>query len=252
MLVETPTVIRYKGSCALFIYRMLDMTRVAPSKELQSVLIKEVRFLYHLFCVTVYGDPRAENVEKLISWCVSLGKDVKLDNFKDMYTEALLNFNLENITPPQFMFSFSTIWDSIHFICLIADEMVVNRDSLDIDMVRENIKNIKWIFYNIFIVLFCPMCAKHFLTINSFPYEVEKVEVALYNEKMGDPLTLVQEYNRSMSTKNVLYTNHLVYESMLFHNHVNSYRPIQQNNDKLNKFQKMDWTLYKKLLGIIN
>lgn len=251
MLVETPTLIRYKGSFALFIFRILDMARVAPAKELQGVLIKEVKFLYHLACVTVYDDPQEAKVAKLADWAADLGKDIKLDVFKDMYIEMIKTLNLELLQPPQFVFSFTTIWDSIHYLCLLGDEMVAERDKLEYDSLKTHMKNLKWVFYNVFIILFCPMCARHFLTIDTFPYEIEKIEVALYREKMGEPLLLVQEITRNMATKNVLHTHHLLYASMMFHNHVNGYRPIQQSNDELNRFQRMDWAIYKNLLGIL-
>jgi hypothetical protein len=251
MLVETPTLKRYKGSFALFNFRILDMARMAPAKELQGVLVKEVKFLYHLMCVTVYGDSREESVGKLSDWATNLGSDLKLEVFKDMYGGMLKDLGLTELEPPQYVFSFTTIWDAIHYMCLLGDEMVAERESYDPDSIRLSVKNLKWVFYNIFIILFCPMCARHFLTIDTFPYEVEKVEVALYREKMGEPLVLAQELTRSVATKNVLLTHHLLYQSMLFHNHVNGYRPIQQNNDTLNKFQRMDWGVYKTLLGIL-
>nr|QNN89529.1 ORF78 [Pieris brassicae granulovirus] len=50
MLVETQTVLKYKQSFALFVYRMLDMTRMAPSPELKQVLKNEVHFCM-IYCV---------------------------------------------------------------------------------------------------------------------------------------------------------------------------------------------------------
>jgi len=251
MIVETQTVIRYKDSFALLVYRLLDMVRMAPSIEIQSVLKKEVTFLYGLMCLMVYNEGSGEeSVYEMVDWAASLGSDIKLDVFKDMYLEKLTQLRLRDLEPKKFLFSFSTIWDSIHLLCMIGDDMVMNRHLHEPEMVRSCIRNLKWVFYNVFIVLFCPICAKHYLSINNFPYEFERVEVALYREKMGEPIQFVEEVNRNQIHKNLLLKNHLLYKSMVFHNHINSYRPIQHVNDELNKFQRMDWVILKSLVGI--
>ncbi|APO13964.1 P33 [Plodia interpunctella granulovirus] len=250
MFVETLTIGRYKNSFALFVYRLLDMTRMAPSPELKTVLVKEVKFLYSLICLIMYDDNKSDKMEDLIEWASNLDSDIKLAEFQEKYVEKLKSLDLDNLEPQKYSFSFGTIWDSIHFMCLIADDIIHNRDSYEYEHVSSCIKNLKWVFYNIFIVLFCPVCARHYLTVDSFPYELERVEVALYREKMGEPLVLTQEINRNQGHKNVLFKHHLTYKSMLFHNHVNNYRPIQHKKDELNKFQRMEWTLYKTLLGI--
>ncbi|ACZ63564.1 PrGVORF78 [Pieris rapae granulovirus Wuhan] len=251
MLVETQTVLKYKQSFALFVYRMLDMTRMAPSPELKQVLKNEVHFLYDLLCLIIYNDNKEESINVLIDWASVVGSDIKLDVFKDMYIEKLTQLNLQEFAPAKFLFSFTTIWDSIHLMCLIADDIIINRHIYEKETVMSCISNFKWIFYNIFIILFCPICAKHYLTVDTFPYEFERVEVALYREKMGEPLQLVEEITRNQIHKNILYKNNLLYKSMIFHNHVNNYRPIQHKQDELNNYQRMDWSLLKTLLGII-
>ncbi|ABC61208.1 P33 [Choristoneura occidentalis granulovirus] len=250
MIVETQTVERYKQSFSLFVYRLLDMIRMAPSTELKHVIKNEVIYLYEIICLIMYGNNQKQRVNEMVEWASSLGSDIQMAVFKDMYQYKLKELTMSELEPKNFVFTFSTIWDSIHLMCLIGDDIIINRQSYDVDIIMACIKNLKWVFYNIFIVLFCPVCAKHYLTIDTFPYEFEKVEVALYREKMGDPLHLVDEIARNQSHKNILHKNHLVYHSMLFHNHVNSFRPIQHANAELNNFQRMDWRLYKNLLGI--
>ncbi|AKN80742.1 P33; sulfhydryloxidase [Diatraea saccharalis granulovirus] len=250
MLIETQTVIRYKHSFSLLVYRLLDMVRMAPSSEIQLVLKKEVKFLYGLLCLIVYNESYEENITALVEWAAGLGSDIKLDTFKIMFIEKLNQIHLRDLEPKNFLFTFSTIWDTIHFLCMIGDDIVMNRHLYDLDEVWRYIRNLKWVFYNVFIVLFCPICAKHYLTINNFPYEFERVEVALYREKMGEPIQFVDEIKRNQSHKNLLFNNYLLYKSMLFHNHVNSYRPIQHVNDELNQFQRMEWPILKNLLGI--
>nr|ANY57595.1 PlxyGVORF76 protein [Plutella xylostella granulovirus] len=249
-MIETPTYIRYKNSFKLFIFRMLDMTRMAPAAELQSVICEEVKFLYHLICILEFQDNKNTQIDALISWCVNLGTDIKLDIVKDMYMEKLKQLNLQDLDPVKYNFSFPVIWDSIHYMCLLADEIVLYRKNYDIDLVIKTIDNFKWVFYNVFIILFCPTCSRHYLTVDNFPYEFEKVQVALYKEKMGEELILVEEETRNMSIKNYLLTNQLLYKSMLFHNHVTNYKPIQHKNDELLNLPKMEWSIYKKLLAI--
>lgn len=247
----TPTLERYKTSYGLFVYRMLDMARVAPSAEIKQVLINEAKFLYGLMCSLTYNDSKSAEIDALIKWGTNLGTDIKLDQFKDMYVQKLTELRLPDMIPPRFVFSFSTIWDSIHLMCYIADVMVLNRHKYTYEQVTTCISNFKWVFYNMFIILFCPVCAKHYLTVDTFPFEFEQVQVALFRESLGEPLVLVNEINRNQSQKNILYKYHLLYKSMLFHNHINSYRPIQHKNNQLNDFQRMDWSLYTTLLNIV-
>ncbi|UXX41888.1 p33 [Psilogramma increta granulovirus] len=253
MLVETQTVARYKQSFLLFIYRLLDMTRVAPSPNLQQVIQNEVMYLYELACLLMYNkcdDNKSVSIKNLIKWAGGLGSDIEITAFNDMYAQQLTQYNLEKMLPKNFVFTFTVIWDSIHLMCMMADDIIVNRHMYDSHNIMQCIRNFKWTLYNVFIVLFCPICAKHYLTINTFPYEFERVEIALYREKMGEPLQLVDEILQGQIHKNILYKHHLVYNSMVFHNHVNSYRPIQHKQDELNKFQRMEWVLYKNLLGL--
>ncbi|UYE99127.1 MAG: p33 [Betabaculovirus sp.] len=253
MLVETQTVARYKQSFLLFIYRLLDMTRVAPSSELRQVIQNEVIYLYELACLLVYNkgnENKSVSIKMLVQWAGELRSDIEITAFNDMYSQQLTQYNLEEMLPKNFVFTFTVIWDSIHLMCMMADDIIANRHIYDTDIVTRCIRNLKWILYNVFIVLFCPICAKHYLTVNTFPYEFERIEIALYREKMGEPLQLVDDILQTQIHKNILYKHHLVYNSMVFHNHVNSYRPIQHKRDELNKFQRMEWVLYKTLLGL--
>jgi Baculoviridae FAD-linked sulfhydryl oxidase len=252
MINETPTVLKYKNSYLIYIFRMLDMARMAPADKLQEIITDEVKFLYHLICVVVYASKREESVTLLVDWCIALGSDLKLDALADMYVVKLNELNLQALNPGKYTLSFATIWDSIHYLCLLGDALVVHRNEFDSVIVAGIIKNLKNVFYNIFIILFCPICAKHYLTVNIFPYEFEKIEVALYRESKGDPIIMVNEENKITSSKNVLVHNNLIYKSMVFHNHVNNYRPIQHNNESLNNFERMDWSTYKLQLGINN
>lgn len=263
MLTVTPIVSRYIESFSLFVYRMLDLTRMAPMEELKSTLTNEVIFLYNCL-YTIITNNNSDNyankninatIDSLVNWAALLGSDIPINTFQDMYIEKLTQLNVaQEFTPNnnKFVFSFTTIWDSIHLMCLIADDIVSNRHMHTYDAVMTCLTNFKWIFYNMFIILFCPICAKHFLTVDTFPYEFERVQVALYREKMGEALQLTDELTRNQSHKNVLLKNHLLYKSMEFHNHVNNYRPIQYNNDEFNMFQRMNWTMYKSLLNIKN
>ncbi|AAM70283.1 hypothetical protein [Phthorimaea operculella granulovirus] len=251
MLVETQTVLRYKESFSLFVYRILDMVRMAPSHELRNTLKNEVRFLYGLLRMIKDVDTTQASIDELIEWSAVLGSDIPLDVFKDMYTDKLKRLNLSKFEPQKFVFTFSTIWDCIHLLCLMCDDAIINRHNDSYENILSFVRNLKWVYYNIFIVLFCPVCARHYLTVNTFPFELERIEIALYREHMGEPIQMVDEcINRSQSHKNVLYRHHLVYVSMLFHNHVNGYRPIQHKKDDLNRFQRMEWGIYKNLLGL--
>ncbi|ACH69455.1 p33 [Trichoplusia ni granulovirus LBIV-12] len=251
MLTYTPLVKRYINSFQLFNFRMLDMIRVAPAEKLKNLLYSEVKFLYHLNCLIVYKESRSTDVDALLQWFQSLNADLKLEDIKDLYINKLQELKLSQLDPQKYLFSFTTIWDAIHLMAYMGDEMVIKRDQLPHESVMAFFKNLKWVFYNIFIILFCPKCARHFLTVDIFPYEIERVEVALYREKLGEPLIIVQEETRSMAAKNYLLSYHLLYKSMLFHNHVNNYRPIQSNSPDMNNYQRMEWNVYKNMLGLV-
>lgn len=229
---------------------MLDMIRVAPADKLKNLLYAEVKFLYSLNCLLVYKETRSTEIEALLQWTHSLNEDLKLEEVKDMYINKLQELKLSQLDPQKYLFSFTTIWDAIHLLAYLGDEMVLKREQLENEVVMLYFKNLKWVFYNVFIILFCPKCARHYLTVDVFPYEIERIEVALYREKLGEPLILVNEETRIMATKNYLLTNHLLYKSMQFHNHVNSYRPIQSNAPDMNDFQRMEWSVYKTMLGL--
>lgn len=226
---------------------MLDLLRVAPSADLQTILEKEIKFLYGMLSLLIRGNMEREKIDIIVTWASKLGADIQLNVYETMYVERLKQIDLEEFIPSKFLFSFSVIWDSIHLLCLIADDIIINRELYESEMVSAYIRNLKWVFYNMFVILFCPVCARHFLTIDTFPFEFERIEVALFREKNGEPIVLAEEEKREhKNNQNFLYKYNLLYKSMIFHNHVNNYRAIQQNNKELNNFQRMEWTLYKK------
>ncbi|ABQ52026.1 hypothetical protein SlGVgp083 [Spodoptera litura granulovirus] len=250
MITDTQLMTRYVNSFLILSFRMLDLTRVAPVVEIKSILIKETKFLYTICCLLIYGNAKVSQCEALVEWGAYQDPDANLDVVQKMYMEKLSLLGLGELNVNKYTFSFTTIWDSMHLLCHLGDSIVQQRHSLSYEQVSLFIKNLKWIFYNIFIILFCPRCAKHYITVNTLTYEIERVELALYREKMGEPIIMVNEETRSMAVKNTLLTNHLLYQSMKFHNHINGYRPIQTGNDELNKFQRMDWNAYRTLLGL--
>nr|AJA91719.1 P33 [Adoxophyes orana granulovirus] len=250
MQSETQTFIKYKQSYALFVYRFLDLARMAPSENLKNVISKQVQFLYELQCLLIYNKSYAEQVTILIQWASHLGADIKLETFQNMYLSKLEQLDLQKLSPAHYTFTFTVIWDSIHLMCLVSDNIISNRQSFSLDNVMLYMSNIKWVFYNMFLILFCPICAKHYLTVNIFAYEFEKIETALYREIMGESIIESEEILKTQSHKNVIMKNGLLYASMVFHNHVNNYRPIQHKNKNLNNYQRMSWTILKSLLAI--
>lgn len=250
MLPESPLLTQYIDSFSQLVFRMLDMMRLAPEQKLKELLNNEVQFLYHLLALVRYQDPKHASVDALLQWANTLGSDIQLEQMRSMYTSTLERLGIEELAFGRNNFTFSTIWDSMHFLCLLCDDLVENRKEVGIEIVKSTVRNLKWVFYNFFIILFCPKCAKHFLTVNNFPYTLEQIEVALYRETQNEPIVFAHEINRSTSHKNVLLYNHALYNSMVFHNHINNYRPIQTSNDSLNNYQRMDWGLYKQLLNL--
>jgi len=251
MIPISPLFNRYKDSYLLFLFRFLDLTRVSLSKDLSNILYHEVIYMYQIGSLVVYKTVKERDLDELFDWFRNLSSEKSLENVKSMYEEKMNILNLKEMCPYNYTFTFTTIWDTIHFLCIIVDDLVMSRNKYTFDFVKHNLQNIKSIFFNMFIILMCPVCANHYLQVKGFLIsELEHIEISLYRESQGEPIIFQEEETRSISTKNVLLTNHMLYKSMVFHNRVNGYRPIQRNYDKLNNFKRMDWNRYKNELNM--
>ncbi|BAG74647.1 hypothetical protein [Helicoverpa armigera NPV NNg1] len=253
MIPLTPLFSRYRDSYFLFTFRYMDLIRSSPSKELALILSKELTYLYHIACLITYKDIQEQEIDQLREWLLSLPQTMTLEQMKTEFSNKMEQLNLRAPQPKNYAYTFTTIWDSIHFLCLLIDDMVESREKYDNELIRQHLRLMKPVFYNVFFKLNCPMCRNHYLTIKGYLImQVERIEVALYREKYGEKIVMVDEMRATDATENVLMRHGMLYASMMFHNHVNDYRwiqrnvqpPVQQNT------QRMDWTTYKNLLQL--
>lgn len=263
MIPLTPLFSRYKDSYLLYSFRLLYMLCASKSAHLRKLLTIQVTYLYHFACLMKYKDIQKYEVQQLIEWALNMSPEVELQNFRIEFIDKTNELNLRSCQPKSFMYTFTTIWDTIHFLCLIADDMVYTRERSSLDLIAQQLKTIKVLFYNMFFVLQCAMCRDHYMNIKGYMiYHLELMEIALDKERYGDPIVFVDTYQQgttiteaatattTTTTTNTLMTNLMVYVSMLFHNHVNDYKWLQRNIKPPIHYERMTWSEYKKLLNI--
>jgi hypothetical protein len=251
MIPLTPLYSRYKDSFFLFIFRLMDLMRVSTSDKMTLNLSKELTYLYHVACLIAYKDVPEKEIAELQSWAIALPKNIKLDEMKQLFIEKMNELNLRAFLPKNYTYTFTTIWDTFHLMAMIVDDMVANRDKYNYNFITHHLNNFKSFYINIFIKLLCPVCAYHYLlTRGVMVVAIEQLEIALRKEHEGTPIVMVDEINRNKGLKNYLLTHYIVYTSMEFHNHINTYRYIQRNLGNINEYVPMQWNNYKKDLQL--
>ena len=229
-----------------------------------------------------YKDVQKYEVQQLIEWAANAPPDIDLQQFRIEFMDKTAELNLRSCQPKSFTYTFTTIWDTIHFLSLIIDDMVSTRDKSSSDFVTQQLKTMKVLFYNIFFILQCAVCRDHYMNVKGYIiYHIESIELALEKERYGAPITFTECYCEKMieetrqdiqdvdgpPTKrvrltdtfnhvdlttfpNVLMKNLMAYVSMTFHNHINDYKWIQRNKKPPAHHERMTWEQYKKLLNI--
>ncbi|AKN80971.1 P33 [Lonomia obliqua multiple nucleopolyhedrovirus] len=253
MIPLTPLFSRYKDSYLLYSFRLIDLLRASKSTHLTKILSSQATYLYHFACLMKYKDIQKYEVQQLIEWAMSVSPQIDLQQFRIEFIDKTNELNLRSCQPKSFMYTFTTIWDTIHFISLIIDDMVQTRDKSSLDFVMQQLKTMKVLYYNMFFILQCAICRDHYMNVKGYIiYHIECVEIALDKEKFGTPIVFVDEYQHdsSVTGTNVLMKNLMAYVSMIFHNHINDYKWLQRNKAPPSHYERMTWAEYKKLLSI--
>lgn len=198
-------------------------------------------------------------VQQLIEWAVRISPQTSLSQFRIEFIDKTNELNLRSCQPKSFNFTFTTIWDTIHFLSLIIDDMVQVRDGNSNEFVIEQLNTMQVLFYNMFFMLDCPVCRDHYVkTMGFLMLPIESIIKALNYEKKGKEIVFVDfnyvenenNENISKNPKNVLKKNLMIHTSMDYHNHVNDYKWIQRNMDPPVQHKPMLWDDYKTLLSI--
>ncbi|ANF29701.1 p33 [Catopsilia pomona nucleopolyhedrovirus] len=274
MIPLTPLFSRYKDSYLLYSFRLIDLLRASKSAHLTKLLSAQATYLYHFACLMKYKDIQKYEVQQLIEWAVNASPEIDLQQFRIEFIDKTTELNLRSCQPKSFMYTFTTIWDTIHFLGLIIDDMVQTRDKSSLDFVMQQLKTIKVLYYNIFFILQCALCRDHYMNVKGYIiYHIELIEIALDKEKYGTDITFVNSYQQetaagdenpsltSTSTStttttvaaanaNILMKNLMAYVTMTFHNHINDYKWIQRNKKPPAHYERMTWSEYKKLLNL--
>lgn len=265
MIPLTPLFSRYKDSYLLYSFRLLDLLRASKSTHLTKLLSSQATYLYHFACLIKYKDVHKYEVQQLIEWATNASPDIDLQQFRIEFMDKTAELNLRSCQPKSFTYSFTTIWDTIHFLCLIIDDMVVTRERSSLDLVTQQLKIMKVLFYNIFFILHCAMCRDHYMNVKGYIiYHIERLELALDKERYGTPITFTEEKGeeggeqRNLESvnkiggesSNVLMKNLMTYIGMTFHNHINEYKWIQRNQKPPPHQELVTWDQYKKSLNL--
>ncbi|AAQ91695.1 unknown [Choristoneura fumiferana DEF multiple nucleopolyhedrovirus] len=258
MIPVTPLFSRYKDSFLLYSFRLIDLLRASKSAHLTKLLSLQATYLYHFACLMKYKDVQKYEVQQLIEWAANAPPDIDLQQFRIEFMDKTAELNLRSCQPKSFTYTFTTIWDTIHFLSLIIDDMVSTRDKSSSDFVTQQLKTMKVLFYNIFFILQCAVCRDHYMNVKGYIiYHIELIELALDAERHGTPITFTDLYceeaqavNSAAPPPNVLMKNLMAYISMTFHNHINDYKWIQRNKKPPAQHERMIWEQYKKLLNI--
>ncbi|AAY84015.1 ORF-84 peptide [Chrysodeixis chalcites nucleopolyhedrovirus] len=249
MIPLTPLFSRYKDSFFLYAFRHIDRIRTCQSREIAEILATELTYLYSIACVITYKDEQANEIEQLKNWALELPSTFDLQQMQVLFIEKTEELNLRAFQPKKYSYSFTTIWDTIHFLAIVVDDMIDSRDKLTYEIVTANLQQMKTIFYNLFFKLNCAMCREHYLGIKGFLiFSIERIEISLNREKFGEKIIMVDEITIKNSNQNTLMKHGTLYATMVFHNHINDYRYIQRNMMPVKHFERMTWAEYKKSL----
>ncbi|AWW14437.1 p33 [Hyposidra talaca nucleopolyhedrovirus] len=225
--------------------------RTLKSKHLAKILATELTYLYNIACIITYKEVQEIEIEQLKDWVMTLDNTFDIEQMKLVFNDKMVSLNLRAFVPNNYTYSFKTIWDVIHFLALIIDDMVHSRQMLSYDFIVNHLRQMKAIYYNLFFKLDCAMCRDHYLNVKGFIIlHIERIEICLNRERFGEPIVMVDEISTEDTTKNALMKYGVLYATMVFHNHINEYRWIQRNMKPPADMFKMTWSEYKKQLKL--
>ncbi|AUV65352.1 P33 [Alphabaculovirus myunipunctae] len=251
MISQSALFTQYKDSFFLYAFRHLDRIRASRSKQLAKILGTELTYLYEIACLVAYKDIQSEEIDKLREWAMGLSHDFDVEQMKVLFNEKMQELNLRSTQPKNYSYTFRTLWDTIHFLALLIDDMTVNRDKMKYEFLRNQLHQMKTIFYNLFFKLDCPMCRDHYMTVKGFLIQyIERIELCLNRERFGETITWVDQIDIDNENDNVLMRHGMLYRSMVFHNHINEYRWIQRDMKPPINSVKMSWSTYKSMLEL--
>ncbi|AIU41315.1 p33 [Sucra jujuba nucleopolyhedrovirus] len=252
MIPMTPLFLQYKDSFFLFTFRHLNRMRTLKSKHLANILATELTYLYNIACIITYKEVQETEIEELKQWVLSLDSDFDLEQMKIEFNDKMVSLNLRAFVPNNYTYTFKTIWDVIHFLAMLIDDMINCRQKLSYEFIVNHLRQMKAIYYNLFIKLDCALCRDHYLNVKGFIIaHIERLEICLNRERFGEPIVMVDEINTQNVNKNVLMRYGVLYATMLFHNHINEYKWIQRNMKPPADLFKMSWNEYKQFLQLV-
>nr|ANS70981.1 protein p33 [Lymantria dispar multiple nucleopolyhedrovirus] len=254
MIPLTPLLAEYKNSYFLYAFRHLDRMRSVKSKHLADILASESTYLYDIASLISYREVQRTEVNRLTQWAKSADAALNLEQFKLLFEEKIVELNLRAFQPRDYSYTFKTIWDVIHFLALIIDDMTLNRQKdISHESMLNNLQAFKTIYYNLFFKLDCAMCRDHYLNVKGYLImSVERIEIAFNRERAGEAVVWTDESPSSNDSlaENRLMRYGILYATMAFHNHINDYRWVQRNVKPPSNHERMTWTKLRKALAL--
>ncbi|AKR17373.1 P33 [Urbanus proteus nucleopolyhedrovirus] len=256
MLPYSPLFARYKNSFLLCIFRYFERIRSINNKyeQFAKTLATELAYLYDIACFVTYKSVLRQEREQIIDWMLSLSHDeIDIEALKSMYEQKLQELNLRALIPNNYTYTYTTIWDFIHFLSILIDDLVEQHNTLDYAIIVNHLLQIKIIFFNLFLKLDCSMCREHYMKTKGYLIcAIEHIELCLHRNKYDNKLILTNDlvlHTHTENDNNLLMKHYMLYMSMNFHNHVNSYRWIQRDIKPPADYKIMKWNEYKNSLG---
>ncbi|ABY65806.1 hypothetical protein [Orgyia leucostigma nucleopolyhedrovirus] len=251
MISSTPLFTQYKDSFLLYTFRHMERMLTCKSQSLTAILAAELTYMYNIASVITYKDVHDSEIEKLKEWALNLNQPTQMEQLIVEFEKKMIELNLRALIPKKYEYSYQTIWESIHFMAIIADDIVHNRKKLTFEFVTNQLRQIKTFYHNLFIKLHCVVCSTHYHNIKGvIIITIERLEICLNRERFGETIITVDDITSNNTTENVIMKYGVLYSTMVLHNHINEYKNIQLNIKPAVDAFKMKWNEYKQLLQL--
>ncbi|QWO71624.1 sulfhydryl oxidase [Orgyia pseudotsugata single capsid nuclopolyhedrovirus] len=251
MIPLTPLITKYKDSFLLYAFRHMDQMSKCQYPELTEILVSEMTYLYNIACIITFKEVYETEIEQLKNWALNLNKNLELEQMKLEFENKMVELNLRSFIPKDYTYSYETIWDTMHFMAIVIDDIIDDRQKLTFEFVMYHLHQMKTFYFNIFVKLQCIICRNHYQHIRGILIGgLERIEICLNRERYGEAVLTVDAITPDNITQNAIMKHGLLYLTMVLHDHINQYKYIQLNAKPSTKAFRMKWSHYKNKLEL--
>jgi hypothetical protein len=197
-------------------------------EEVASALIAQTGFLLNTLNLAINDTA----IDVYIP--VTLGNPQSDEIMLEAYRDILKNAGLESLAPRAIIrdpaLRFRAIWDAMHMLSILCDTAIGQSTPETKSEDLKLVKNMKNIFYNIYLILGCSVCVNHYQEVKgSILVEFEKAELSIWSNRPAP--------------------SHLITRAVFnFHNHVTMYRSVQYGKPDIQR--GMTWDEFTYALGL--